>query len=346
MVAKNATAAAAAEDDDEQDEDEGDGDASSTSSGDDDDGAPPFKEAAAGNAVVQFNLGVAYAEGDGVEQDLARAVHWYTKAAEQGDKDAQFNLGAAYDDGEGVGQDHARAVHWFTKAAEQDDEDAQTRLGIVCANGDGVKKNPTAAARWFTLAAEKGHDDSQYKLGVAYENGTGVDQDPVSRTWSASAPSKWWRRLFGGWRRWWVPWRWTRPRARWAWAWAWARRAWAWARWARWAWWAWWWAPPRSKAPAKKEMKMWQKMSLKISILNTRDLNLISPSLSFLFFLPFPPPLLFFPSFPRLAKNCRETSNGTLYVLSTERTPSHRLPRRKLIAIQETSCCVTIAGGE
>ena len=81
-------------------------------------------------------------------------------------------------------------MHWFTKAAEQDDEDAQTRLGIACANGDGVKKNPTAAARWFTLAAEKGHDDSQYKLGVAYENGTGVDQEPVSRTWSASAPSK------------------------------------------------------------------------------------------------------------------------------------------------------------
>ena len=49
-------------------------------------------------------------------------------------------------------------------------------------------------------------------------------------------------------------------------------------------------APPRSKAPAKKEMKMWRKMSLKKSILNTRDLNLISPSLSFLFFLPFPPP--------------------------------------------------------
>ena len=34
--------------------------------------------------------------------------------------------------------------------------------------------------------------------------------------------------------------------------------------------------------------------------------HLISPSLSFLFSLLFSPPLLFFPSFPRLVKNCRK----------------------------------------
>ena len=40
-----------------------------------------------------------------VEEDVAEAVKWYRKAAEQGDKDAQHNLGVCYEYGEGVEQD-------------------------------------------------------------------------------------------------------------------------------------------------------------------------------------------------------------------------------------------------
>ena len=36
--------------------------------------------------------------------------------AEQGDADAQFNLGVMYADGEGVAQDDAEAVRWFRLA--------------------------------------------------------------------------------------------------------------------------------------------------------------------------------------------------------------------------------------
>ncbi len=41
------------------------------------------------------------------------------EAAEQGNADAQFLLGACYYKGKGVEQDHAKAVYWFEKAAEQ-----------------------------------------------------------------------------------------------------------------------------------------------------------------------------------------------------------------------------------
>ena len=46
---------------------------------------------------------VQYAKehGKGIEQDHARAAHWYTQAAEQGNMQAQFNLGYAYSEGEG-----------------------------------------------------------------------------------------------------------------------------------------------------------------------------------------------------------------------------------------------------
>ena len=89
--------------------------------------------AEAGDAVAQFNLGVMYANGEGVPVDDATAVKWYTKAAEQGDADAQNNLALMYDEGEGVPVDDATAVKWYTKAAEQGHAEAQYNLGVMYA---------------------------------------------------------------------------------------------------------------------------------------------------------------------------------------------------------------------
>ena len=41
-----------------------------------------------GDALAQNNLGVAYANGEGVAEDDEEAVKWYRKAAEQGQADA------------------------------------------------------------------------------------------------------------------------------------------------------------------------------------------------------------------------------------------------------------------
>jgi len=43
--------------------------------------------------TAQFNLGVCYADGDGVAKDAEQAVSWYRRAAEAGHAGAQFNLG-------------------------------------------------------------------------------------------------------------------------------------------------------------------------------------------------------------------------------------------------------------
>ena len=83
------------------------------------------KAAEQGDAAAQFNLGICYDFGEGVEQDMQKAVEWYTKAAEQGNAKAQFNLGGCYKDGEGVEQDKQKAVEWYTKAAEQGYESAK-----------------------------------------------------------------------------------------------------------------------------------------------------------------------------------------------------------------------------
>ena len=71
----------------------------------------------AGDADAQKNLGVMYANGDGVPQDAVEAVAWYRQAAEQGDADAQVSLGVMHHYGDGVPQDDVEAYKWFNPLA-------------------------------------------------------------------------------------------------------------------------------------------------------------------------------------------------------------------------------------
>ena len=84
-----------------------------------------------GDVEAQYNLGVLYDEGAGVEQDLAVAVDWYRKAAEQGFIDAQTNLGIMYYAGHGVARDYHEAAKWFRLAAGQGDTEASEYLSKI-----------------------------------------------------------------------------------------------------------------------------------------------------------------------------------------------------------------------
>ena len=72
--------------------------------------------AEAGDAAAQYNLGVHYATGRGVDRDVAEAVRWYRLAAEQGCAKAQHTLGVMYRNGEAIEQDPVVAYMWFTLA--------------------------------------------------------------------------------------------------------------------------------------------------------------------------------------------------------------------------------------
>ncbi len=50
-------------------------------------------------------------------QDYKQAVAWYREAAAQGDAGAQANLGVMYANGEGVPQNYVQAYAWFSVAA-------------------------------------------------------------------------------------------------------------------------------------------------------------------------------------------------------------------------------------
>ena len=80
-----------------------------------------------GDAEAQHNLGVSYANGEGVEKDYAEAEKWYRKAAEQNFAKAQHNLGISYSQGHGVEKVKTEAYAWFNLAAKTEEEAAKTR---------------------------------------------------------------------------------------------------------------------------------------------------------------------------------------------------------------------------
>ena len=137
-----------------------------------------FRKAAnQGSANAQFNLGMIYANGLGVEKDEQKAVELFRKAAEQRDANAQCNLGWMYQYGQGVIQDYRKAARWYRKAAKQGLARAQNRLGDMYYLGRGVAKNDQEAGSWYHKAAAQGFVRAQYNLGVMHQLGHGVEQD-------------------------------------------------------------------------------------------------------------------------------------------------------------------------
>lgn len=71
-----------------------------------------LKLAQEGNSVAQNDLGILYAEGEGVEPDDATAVEWFLKSAEQGNSYAACNLALHYGSGRGVKKDVTETLKW------------------------------------------------------------------------------------------------------------------------------------------------------------------------------------------------------------------------------------------
>jgi TPR repeat protein len=84
-----------------------------------------------GIASAQSNLGVMYANGEGVPENDAEAVKWYRLAAEQGYALAQYNLGVMYDNGYGVPENDIKAYLWYSLAAAQGDKSGQKNKNLL-----------------------------------------------------------------------------------------------------------------------------------------------------------------------------------------------------------------------
>ena len=112
-------------------------------------------------------------------------------AAEQGDARAQSNLGVRYANGQGLPEDDAEAVRWYRLAAEQGDARAQSNLGYHYANGEGIPEDLVLAYMWYNLAAAQGHDLAQRNKALTEQRMTRAqinEAQRLSREWFEAHP--------------------------------------------------------------------------------------------------------------------------------------------------------------
>ncbi|MCR5575564.1 MAG: protein kinase [Oscillospiraceae bacterium] len=146
------------------------------------------KAADAGNADAMNNIGFLYENGYGVEQDYAKALEWYRKAADAGSVGAMTNIGFLYERGYGIEQNYAKAMEWYTRAANIGDTLAITNIGFLYERGYGIEQNYAKAMEWYTRAADAGNALAMSNIGFLYLNGYGVEQDyAIALEWFTKA---------------------------------------------------------------------------------------------------------------------------------------------------------------
>lgn len=116
----------------------------------------PHVRAEHGDAEAQLQLGMRYAEGDGVIQNDKEAAKWFALAAQQGLPEAQYRYGLALLQGRGVVQDYRAAFGWIEKPAQRGYARAQYSLGELYRYGTGTAIDKARAYLWFNLAAAQG----------------------------------------------------------------------------------------------------------------------------------------------------------------------------------------------
>jgi len=118
-----------------------------------------IKEARIGHPEAQYEVGLMFANGVGVEQDFGQAVYWVRQSAERGFAAAQYLLATRYLSGEVIEQDDYQALLWLLKAADQGNAKAVHKLGRFLAAA-----HPRAALDQYLSAAKLGVAGAQFDL--------------------------------------------------------------------------------------------------------------------------------------------------------------------------------------
>lgn len=159
------------------------------------------KAAEAGNIEAQNQLGMVYANGNGVELNYKEAFIWIKKAADSGHIQSMRTLSWLYANGFGVEQsdekaqdtsiklaelgeakdqyflaslyqsglygmqpDSEKMISWYYKSAQQHYARAQYALAKIILKGVDIKSNDEMAFQWLSLANMNGHKKADEEL--------------------------------------------------------------------------------------------------------------------------------------------------------------------------------------
>lgn len=164
------------------------------------------KSAEAGSVEAQNQLGMIYANGNGVELNYTEAFKWIKKAAEKDHQQALRTLSWLYANGFGIEQSDEKAqqiclrlaelgdakdqyflaslyqsglygmkpdsktmIHWYYQSAQQHYPRAQYALAKIILKGNDLEKNDEMAFQWLSLANINGHTKAGEELKALIE---------------------------------------------------------------------------------------------------------------------------------------------------------------------------------
>ncbi|XP_069059834.1 protein sel-1 homolog 3-like [Pleurodeles waltl] len=120
--------------------------------------------------VLMYDYGVVLLRGQGVKQDIPKALTFIKESAEKDFVPAINSLGWYYEQFE---NDDARAVEFWHKADNLGDKEAPFNLGILYSQGryPGKPKDEFAAYKYFWKSAMRGHIDAAVHLSIYWSQG-------------------------------------------------------------------------------------------------------------------------------------------------------------------------------
>lgn len=143
------------------------------------------EELANGNADAACDIGSLYYTGRAGEQNYAKALEYYTIAADGGCRQAQENLGYCYYYGRDTAVDHEKAFHYFALGAFDGHLRSLYKIGDMYRDGHYVKKNEFEAYRIYRHCLDNMTDialplvgaDVMMRMADCYFEGIGTEVD-------------------------------------------------------------------------------------------------------------------------------------------------------------------------
>ncbi len=117
-----------------------------------------------GDAQAQFSLAMMYDEGNLIAGDRQQAILWLTRSAQQNLPAACLYLGMKYAFGNSVKQDIQKAEKLYGQAARQGWAMAQYLLAILYLDNEKERDKQILAAAWLQLASKQHYPGAAEKL--------------------------------------------------------------------------------------------------------------------------------------------------------------------------------------
>ena len=127
-----------------------------------------------GDRIAMYGLGVCHFRGEGgLAQDYAKAFKLFHRAGELGYALSYNNIGSAYYNGEGVEVDKKKGIHYWELGAISGDETARHNLACIERDAGNIDR----AQKHYMIAIRDGYAYSLNEIKLMYSHGCAAKED-------------------------------------------------------------------------------------------------------------------------------------------------------------------------